>query len=1130
MPRIFDNIERSLLPALREGLTLSHRADFCVGYFNLRGWKALDGLVERWPGGEGSCCRLLVGMQRLPQEELRESLSLLPRVEGTDLQTAVRLKQRLAEELREQLTLGAPTAEDEAGLRRLAAQLRAGKLVVKLFLRHTLHAKLYLLFRSDPITPIIGFLGSSNLTFAGLSQQGELNVDVLDHDACVKLAAWFEERWGDRFCLDISTELLEVIDQSWAREELCPPYLIYLKMVYHLAREARAGLAEFRIPKDFGDKLLAFQTAAVKIAAHHLNKRGGVLLGDVVGLGKTLMATALARIFEDDHGLETLILCPRNLVRMWEDYRDQYRLRARVLPLTRVAQELPDLRRYRLVLIDESHNLRNREGKRYRAIREYIEENECKVILLSATPYNKTYLDLSSQLRLFVPEDAKLGLRPERLLRELGESEFFRRHQCSPDSLAAFEKSEHPDDWRELMRLYLVRRTRTFVQENYAETDAGTGRRYLTFEDGSRSYFPARVPRTVRFAITEKDPDDPYARLFSGRVVDVINSLSLPRYGLGNYEKASRREPPTPAEARILANLSRAGRRLMGFCRINLFKRLESSGWSFLQSVERHVLRNFVFLHAIEAGLPLPIGTQDSAALDSWSSDVDAELLDGNGDGEGPASDAEDAGRSGHLTEADFRQRAAEVYRQYETREKKRFKWLRADHFDAGLAKDLLTDSSRLLSVLHDCGPWAPAQDHKLEALARIAAEAHGGEKVLVFSQFADTVAYLERELRARGLGAVAAATGASPDPTLLAWRFSPESNGKRKQIPAADEIRVLLATDVLSEGQNLQDCRVVVNYDLPWAIIRLIQRVGRVDRIGQHAETLLCYSFLPADGVERIIRLRSRVRQRLLENAEVVGTDERFFDDDQDDGLLFDLYNEKSGLLDGEGHGAETEVDLASHAYQLWHNAIEADPSLEKKVMELPDVVYSTRSHTPAHAGPPGVLLYLRTSDDNDFLAWVDGEGRRVTQSQLAVLDAAQCGPDTPALPRQEAHHELVRKGVEMLAEHRRSGAGTLGRPSGARYRAYERLKAYILAVKGTLSGPVELHRALDEIYRFPLRAAAADQINRQIRSGITDDELIRLVLALREEDKLCIIREDEPDPEPRIICSLGLQPPSSR
>ncbi len=124
MPRIFDNIDQALLPALREGLALSQRADFCVGYFNLRGWRHIDCLIDRWPGGEGSCCRLLVGMQRLPQEELREAYSLLQKVDGIDLQTAVRLKKRLAEDFREQLTLGAPTDEDEHGLRRLASQLR----------------------------------------------------------------------------------------------------------------------------------------------------------------------------------------------------------------------------------------------------------------------------------------------------------------------------------------------------------------------------------------------------------------------------------------------------------------------------------------------------------------------------------------------------------------------------------------------------------------------------------------------------------------------------------------------------------------------------------------------------------------------------------------------------------------------------------------------------------------------------------------------------------------------------------------------------------------------------------------------------------------------------------------------
>ena len=162
-----------------------------------------------------------------------------------------------------------------------------------------------------------------------------------------------------------------------------------------------------------------------------MTRRGGVLLGDVVGLGKTLMATALARMLEDEQDLETLILCPKNLLSMWQDYRERYGLRGRVMSYTRVLQELPSLKRYRLVILDESHNLRNREGRRYRVIYDYIQQNECKCVLLSATPYNKAFTDLSTQLRLFIPDDKDLGFRPDALLRFLGsEAEFMRQHQA----------------------------------------------------------------------------------------------------------------------------------------------------------------------------------------------------------------------------------------------------------------------------------------------------------------------------------------------------------------------------------------------------------------------------------------------------------------------------------------------------------------------------------------------------------------------------------------------------------------------------------------------------------------------------------------------------------------------------
>ena len=164
MPRIFDNLDQDskLLSALQDTFALSSRADFCVGYFNLRGWGGLASYVDEWEPDDGPC-RVLIGMQRLPHDELRESLSLVAGSPGMDNRTAYRLRFQLAGQLRQQLTIGAPTNADEQTLRQLAAQLRIGKVEVKLFLRHTLHAKLYLLYREDPISPIVGYLGSSNL-------------------------------------------------------------------------------------------------------------------------------------------------------------------------------------------------------------------------------------------------------------------------------------------------------------------------------------------------------------------------------------------------------------------------------------------------------------------------------------------------------------------------------------------------------------------------------------------------------------------------------------------------------------------------------------------------------------------------------------------------------------------------------------------------------------------------------------------------------------------------------------------------------------------------------------------------------------------------------------------------------
>jgi len=272
-------------------------------------------------------------------------------------------------------------------------------------------------------------------------------------------------------------------------------------------------------------------------------------------------------------------------------------------------------------------------------------------------------------------------------------------------------------------------------------------------------------------------------------------------------------------------------------------------------------------------------------------------------------------------------------------------------------------------------------------------------------------------------------------------------------------------------------------------------------------------------------------VRQRLAENAEVVGTDETFFEDEKHDSVIRDLFTEKSSILDDLD---DNEVDLASLAYQIWKNACDIDPKLKKTIPDLTDVVFSTKSLAavaPRPAGAtgakpvPGVMVYVRTADGNDALAWVDEQGRTVTESQHEILRAAACEPHTPALPRLAGHHTLVTQAVSGIQREHQSTGGQLGKPSSARRRIYDKLKDYAADVKGTLFDLKLLHQAIDAIFETPLTEAARDLLNRELRAGVENEKLADLVISLFEEDRLCVPQDDVQSREPKIICSLGIR-----
>lgn len=1124
MARIYDNIESKFAEGL-QGIVTNvgvKRVDFCVGYFNLRGWGLVVDQVDMLTGDYVyeddkrlfRKCRLLIGMHRPAEELIRQLYTEKPL---PDANYVSQCRMEVARNFRRQLQLGLPTKQDEFTLRRLSEQMKDEKVCVKLYLREPLHAKLYLAYRPDDnFNKIQAIMGSSNLTYSGLTRQGELNAEFGDSDSAEKLARWFDDRWEDKFCLDITKELIDIIDNSWAGEKEIPPYYIYLKTAYHLSEEARSGIKEFTIPAEFKNDLFEFQQTAVKIAARHLNndKRGGAMIGDVVGLGKTITACAIAKMYENTFGSNTLIICPANLQDMWAKYRKQYDLKADIMSMAKPI-DVDNARYYKLIIIDESHNLRNSQGLRYRNIRDLIQKQDCKVLLLTATPYNKQYKDLSSQLRLFIDDDTDLGIRPEAYIRELGgERKFAEKHEDFIRSIKAFERSDCQEDWQELMKLFLIRRTRTFIKDNYAKTDPTNGRKYLEFKDGHKSYFPDRIPKAVKFKTVDGDQ---YSRLYSEQMIGLMDNLNLPRYGLIHYLDEKKAEDASKYEKNLIENLSRAGARMMGFCKSTFFKRIDSSGFSFLITLFRHILRNAVYIYAIDNKLKLPISDENTFP-ENFIDDADINDIFTNDDEHEEYSSGDNLITIPNDMQG-YMDKAKEYYDGLVG--KNNVQWIDSKYFKRTLKQQLKKDCEQLIAMINLCDAWNPQTDQKLNELEDLLNDKHKEDKVVVFTQYSDTANYVYHQLKKRGFKHIEKVTGSTKNPTDVVERFSPISN--KADVSTENELRVLIATDVLSEGQNLQDSHVIVNYDLPWAIIRLIQRAGRVDRIDQSSEQIYCYSFFPADKVENIIRLRTRLNDRINENAGIVGSDEVFFEGNEQN--LRDMYNEKSGSLDEDED--DVDVDLGSQAFQIWKNATDANPDLKRIIPEIPNIAYSTKKANSVIED--GVITYARTYNDFDVLTWYNAEGDIVSQSQKRILQAMACSISEPCLPAQENHLSLVEKAVKGIKNENTNVGGILGSRFSTKRKVYELLNHYYeqpLNIFYTQEKKELLKFAIDQIYNYPLLENSKFILGRMMRTGNTHDDIVDTVIEMFENANLCRMDEDKiKHKDPVIICSMGLK-----
>lgn len=893
MPDIIDNRTRHLAEEIAARLNASQRAHFAVGYFFLSGFEAIAPHLT-----ELSELRLLIG-NTLTQETIEQLVEARRRLDAAEAakqdQEFVNRDRKIqvltdtVDNLADAAAAMDQTDEAECLLNTLADLVEQGRIKVRVYTKGRLHAKAYIFDYKEGMPDVgVCIVGSSNLTIAGIQHNTELNVIVHGNDNHAFLSAWFDELWKESEEFDKA--LLHVLDESWARKEVTP-YEVYLKALYSLVGDQLDE--EEPQPLVTGMPELAdFQVDALRQAQGYLKDHDGVIIGDVVGLGKTYIGTALLKTLQRVYRQQALIICPKRLERMWQAFNETYALGATVLSMSLLREGDGDggarldldrrFPQHKVVLVDESHHFRHSDNQRYRVLQPFLHRPGMKAILMTATPRNTRARDALNQLLLWMEDDARtIPINPPLL------TSYFRLIEAIEERQREMGQRVPGPHLPDVLRHVMVRRTRNHIKRYYPNATI----------DGKPVHFPERNLKTVDYRI---DAVYGSGNLYK-RFASDIKTMHYARYGLYKYVR------PELQKLAKYQNLQRAGDRLKGLMKAMLLKRLESSVAAFRVTVERLERSHARFLELLDDG-KVPAGEAVSDLLMIVDDDEFAERQD-------------ELEETGQLFDA-------------------------ADFID-DLRHHIETDRKTYRFMLQAVEGITPDKDAKLQTLIRrLRTEPELKDKVIVFTQFKDTADYLRRELPTalKGKRVIEWMTSDREDQLGIIGRFAPESNPDAVKWVRSGEppIDILVSTDVLSEGLNLQDCGSIVNYDIHWNPVRLIQRVGRIDRIGTEYKTVWAFNFLPDEGLAPHLNLRDTVRRRIQEIHETIGEDAKVLEETERLNTA-DMYS-----IYVEGHmPEEDEDDLFSvqEAIEILRRIRMEQPELFSRVSSLADGVRASRT-----------------------------------------------------------------------------------------------------------------------------------------------------------------------------------------
>ncbi|MDI6782474.1 MAG: phospholipase D-like domain-containing protein, partial [bacterium] len=903
-------------------LASTDSARFAVGYFFVSG---LEGIAGKLAAVKE--LRLLIGntTNRETLEQLAEGYRRLELVaEAAEEQNYPKRTERkqltedTAENLRSAIGLTDQTDETESLVKILARLIEEKRIKVKVYTKGRLHAKAYIFTYGQVFDgsgkPLdrheegIAIVGSSNLTLAGITHNTELNVVVHGNDNHTELVHWFDELWDE--AQDFDEILMQELQQSWALAQV-RPYDIYMKTLYSLVKDRLEDEEEkdFLWDDEIVKKLAIFQYVSVLQAIKIIKRYGGAFIADVVGLGKSYIGAAIIKHFERTEHARPLIICPAALVDMWERYNEVYQLNARVLSMGYLSEE-PQSAQYLdvqnglykdrdFVLVDESHNFRHSDTQRYKVMQGFLATGRL-CCFLTATPRNKSAWDVYHQIKLFHQDDrTDIPIDPPNL------KEYFKLIEHGEKKLP------------EMLSNILIRRTRNQILRFYGydsqthhRIDSSKFREYLdgrkrayVIVGGRHQFFPKRELETIEYSI-----EDTYQGLYQtlrgylGKKRNnqwenpVENELIYARYGLWHYVKKEKQriEP--------YASLHRAGINLRGLMRVLLFKRFESSVYAFQQSIRNLIRVHTLFLKALTHGV-IPAGVEAQKMMYDANLDEDPDLIDAL--------------------------RAVSGTYRVEDIDLKRLK----EHIDH--------DIQLYQKLLKLVDPITPDKDTKLQTLLTRLAEPplHDGKR-LIFTQYADTARYLYENLNpGNKQDDIDVIFSGDKSKLRLVGRFAPKANPEYQFHSGESELMTVIATDVLAEGLNLQDCAQIINYDLHWNPVRLIQRFGRIDRIGSDYDLIYGFNFLPEIGIERNLGLHEKLRNRIQEIHDTIGEDSAILDKSEqlNEEAMYAIYEKKGGQLSLFEDLDDELVDL-NEAEEILRQLRKDNPAEFQRIASLRD------------------------------------------------------------------------------------------------------------------------------------------------------------------------------------------------